>query len=127
MPNVILLVEDDAHSRLAFGNLLRMKGFKVVEARDAKEAVSLLSQWTIDLLITDVYLPDADGFDLVDLMRAKHPKTPLIVMSGYFSQRAGDAILQGMAHFIQKPVDTGELVETVRRLLSASNSSAREP
>jgi DNA-binding NtrC family response regulator len=115
---MILLVEDDVYGRRAFSNLLRINGFEVLEAGDARNALSLLSEWTIDLVITDLSLPDASGFDLIDMMQAKFPKIPLIVISGYLSQTTAEAILDRSAHFIQKPVDTGALIETVQRLLS---------
>jgi DNA-binding NtrC family response regulator len=115
---MILLVEDDVYGRRAFSNLLRINGFEVLEAGDVRNALSLLSEWTIDLVITDLSLPDASGFDLVDMMKAKFPKIPLIVISGYLSQGTAEAILDTTAHFIQKPVDMASLIEMVQRLLS---------
>jgi DNA-binding NtrC family response regulator len=118
---MILLVEDDLYGRRAFSNLLRLNGFQVLEAGDVRNALSLLSEWPIDLVITDLSLPDASGFDLVDMMQAKFPRIPLIVVSGYLSQTTAEAILNTTAHFIQKPVDTAALIETVQRLLSKAD------
>jgi DNA-binding NtrC family response regulator len=123
---VILLVEDDVHARRAFSNLLRRRGFEVLEAGDAKNALSLLSEWMIDLVITDLSLPDASGFDLVDMIHAQFPKTPLIVISGYFSQSTGEVILGGMAEFVQKPIDIEVLVGTMQRMLSTSKARAQQ-
>jgi DNA-binding NtrC family response regulator len=119
---MILLVEDDMHARRGFGTLLRTNGFEVLEAGDARNALSLLSKWTVDLVIADLLLPDTNGFELVDMLHRRYPKTPLIVMSGYFTQNVGTAILAETAHFMQKPVDTVALVGLARRLLSTTNS-----
>jgi DNA-binding NtrC family response regulator len=123
---MILLVEDDMHARRGFGNLLRMNGFEVLEAGDVGSALALLSEWTIDLVIADLLLPDANGFELVDMLHGKYPKTPLIVISGYFSETIGGAILDGTAHFMQKPINPVALIEMVRRLLASSNSSGQQ-
>jgi DNA-binding NtrC family response regulator len=124
---MILLIEDDMHARRGFGNLLRMNGFEVLEAGDVRSALALLSEWTtIDLVIADLLLPDANGFELIDMLHAKYATIPLIVISGYFSETIGGAILDGTAHFMQKPINPVALLETVRRLLSTSNSSGQQ-
>jgi DNA-binding NtrC family response regulator len=115
---MILLIEDDDRTRHAFGGLLRTNGFRVMEATDARDARALMDKWVFKLVISDLFLPDTRGFELVDLIRARYPTTPLIVMSGYLSQPGGEAILGESARFLQKPVATETLIETVQRLLS---------
>jgi DNA-binding NtrC family response regulator len=119
---MILLIEDDIHTRRGYGTVLRVNGFEVLEAGDASQALALLSEWTVDLIIADLLLPDTNGLELVDMLHGKYPKTPLIAISGYFTQSVGTAILAETAKFFQKPIDTGVLIATVRQLLSVSDS-----
>jgi DNA-binding response OmpR family regulator len=123
---MILLVEDEVRARRGYGNLLRMQGFEVREAEDARSALAFLNQETIDLVIADLMLPDTNGFELIDVLHAKYPKTPLIVISGHFSETIGGGVLDGTAHFMQKPINPVALMAMVRRLLSDSNSPGQQ-
>ena len=117
---MILLVEDDAASRYAFARLLRGQGYEVIEAGDGNEAVAFLDGVAIDLVITDMVLPKINGLHLVSLIHARRPGIPIVLMSGYLSERAGKIILDGSADFFQKPVRPSALVRTVQRLLPKS-------
>jgi DNA-binding NtrC family response regulator len=119
---MILLVEDDAASRYAFARLLRGEGYEVIEAGDGNEAVALLDGLPVDLVITDMVLPKINGLHLVSLIHARRPGIPIVLMSGYLSERAGKIILDGSADFFQKPVRPSALVRTVKRLLPKSNA-----
>ena len=117
---MILLVEDDAASRYAFARLLRGQGYEVIEAGDGNEAVAFLDGFAIDLVITDMVLPKINGLHLVSLIQARRPGIPIVLMSGYLSERAGKIILDGSADFFQKPVRPSALVRTVQRVLPKS-------
>jgi CheY-like chemotaxis protein len=118
---MILLVEDDAASRYAFARLLRGQGYEVIEAGDGNEAVALLDGLPVDLVITDMVLPKINGLHLVSLIQARRPGIPIVLMSGYLSERAGKIILEGSG-FFQKPVRPSALVRTVQRLLPKSKA-----
>jgi two-component system response regulator YesN len=91
----------------------------LVEAEDGREALRLVNNWSFELVILDLVLPNLNGLNLVDLIRARWPKMPIIVISGYLSESAGKIILEGCAEFIQKPIQPKILVAAVQRLLSA--------
>lgn len=116
---MILLIEDDFLSRRAFARILQAEGYQVAEAENGIEALEILAKKTFDLVITDLVLPKLHGFDLVHQIRAKWPKMPIIVISGYLSNGAGKIILEGFAEFIQKPINPAALIAAVRRLLPA--------
>jgi DNA-binding NtrC family response regulator len=118
---MILLIEDEAIIRHAFGQILRAEGHEVMEAGDGTEALALLDKWRFELVITDLVLPKPNGFDLASSIRARWPNMPIILISGYISQDAGRILLDGLAHFIQKPVDPTALIATVQRLLPKSS------
>jgi DNA-binding response OmpR family regulator len=113
----ILVVEDEALTRRELAQTLRNEGYEVTEAADGAEAVQLLDKRRFKLIISDFVLPKFHGFDLVRLIHANWPKMPIIVISGYLSEAGGKVILEGLADFMQKPVNTDILVARVRRFL----------
>jgi DNA-binding NtrC family response regulator len=113
---MILLVEDDAPSRRVLGQLLRAEGYKVMDAADGIAAVGLLNNGSFDLVISDLVLPNLHGLKRVNLIRARWPKMPIVLISGYLPEAAGKIILEGLAEFIQKPIKPEILFSTVERL-----------
>ena len=103
--SMILLVEDDAASRYAFARLLRGEGYEVIEAGDGNEAVAFLDGFPVDLVITDMVLPKINGLHLISLIHARRPGIPIVLMSGYLSERAGKIILDGAADFFRSRSD----------------------
>jgi CheY-like chemotaxis protein len=118
---MILLVEDEAITRHAFADALRREGHQVIEAADGIQARSLLDEWHFDLVITDLVMPRLNGFGLVDQIRSKWPHIPILLISAFMSQHAGEIISNGSAKFIQKPIDPPNLIATVQRLLSTTH------
>ena len=114
---MILLVEDEAIPRYAFARILRGEGHEVKEAANGEEALELLGQHQIDLVITDLVMPHLDGFALVSQTHQKWPSIPIIVMSGYAAQYAADALAESLTEFLPKPIDPSILIATVERLL----------
>jgi DNA-binding NtrC family response regulator len=114
---MLLLVEDEVIVRHSFAQLLRTQGHEVMEAANGTEALALLNKWRVELIITDLVVPNLNGLNLISLIRARWPKMPIVLISGYLSQDAGNIILDGLADFLQKPIRPSALVATVRRLL----------
>jgi len=118
----ILLVEDDAPVRAATREILAGSGYTVLEARSGKEAMTLLSQRAggIDLLLTDVIMPEMNGRLVSELARSFRPDLPVLFVSGY----TDDAILrhgildQGVP-FLQKPFTPAQLRQKIREVLTA--------
>src|SRR4051812_46495222 len=83
-PPTVLCVEDDATARVALACLLRSAGFEVWEAASGEEALCLAAAGP-DLVVLDVGLPDADGFELCGSLKAEPATawTPVILVSGY--------------------------------------------
>jgi len=116
---MILLVEDEAITRSAFADALRMEGEEVIQAADGIQALSLLDKSHVDLVITDLVIPKLNGFDLVGRIRSKWTHIPILIISAYISQDA-ERISDGNAEFMYKPIDPPDLIATVRRLLPTS-------
>lgn len=120
----ILLVEDEEAVRLFSARALRNKGYKVIEARNGRSALDILSHTRdpIDLLITDVVMPEMDGPALVEGFRAVRPGLKVIFISGY----AEPALTAGGAdiHFLAKPFGLNQLTAKVKDVLSPGSGAA---
>ena len=117
---MILLVEDEERAREVFARILRKAGYAVIEAGDGLEALSLLERIRCDLVISDILMPNLNGYALVARIRAKWPNLPIILTSGFLSQDAAQR-MSGSVEFIPKPIDREALIATVQRLVPRSS------
>jgi CheY-like chemotaxis protein len=121
----ILLAEDEAGVRHVAVRVLERQGYRVLAAADALGCLALAAgePGRIDLLLTDVVMPDLDGRRLHERLEAVRPGVPVLYMSGY----AGDVVthhgvLEGGGGFIQKPFTPEGLTEAVRRALARAGA-----
>jgi two-component system cell cycle sensor histidine kinase/response regulator CckA len=120
----IMLVEDDDPVRIFGARALRNKGYKVIEATSGEVALALIRDATekIDLLITDVVMPQMDGPGLVREVREIHPELKVIFISGYtedaFRQRLDS---DGGIDFLPKPFSLKQLAAKVRDVIAAGS------
>jgi CheY-like chemotaxis protein len=119
----VLLAEDDPFVRRITRAVLEQAGYTVLEAADGAEALRLWSKDApgIQLLLTDIVMPgNVKGRDLAARLRSTRPQLPILFMSGYSSDLAGQelALLQGQ-NFLQKPFQPAPLLEAVRRSLDS--------
>ena len=116
----ILLAEDDAIVRESLRLLLESNGYTLIEARDGEEALRLFRthQGTIDLLITDLAMPNMNGRELVKRVKSFRPNLPVMYISGKTSSPLmKQVILHEGANFLSKPFSYKKLVQKVQELL----------
>jgi DNA-binding response OmpR family regulator len=117
----ILLVEDDAGLRRVLQIGLTKAGYDVLEARDGREAISLWQARGADLVITDLYMPDKDGLEVIRELRAQSPSTPIIAITD--PRRRGrmdlseSAELLGAVRTLAKPFSLDVMLATVEAAL----------
>jgi CheY-like chemotaxis protein len=122
MPHLVLLVEDHQDTRQMYAEFMSTR-YEVLEAANATEAVKQMSRRRPDVLVTDLSLPDFDGFELVMRMRAQPglAGVPVICLSGYgghaHEARAREV---GCDRLLQKPCLPDTLADVVADVLSAS-------
>ncbi len=125
---VILLVEDEAPVRAFAARALRMRGYEVIEAEDAEQALELLSDETlaVDLFITDVIMPGKDGPTWVREALALRPHARVIFVSGYAEESFAEQ-QAGIANsvFLPKPFSLQELTARVRVQMALTRRPAR--
>ena len=118
----ILIVEDESEVRVLVREVLQERGYRVIEAASPREALHLVSRLTtpVDLLLTDVIMPQMTGRALADLVTADQPALPVLFMSGYADSAVVEhGVLQTGRAYLQKPFTPAQLARVVRRVLDA--------
>jgi two-component system cell cycle sensor histidine kinase/response regulator CckA len=119
--DTILLVEDEEAVRSFAARALRMRGYNVLEASGGEEALEIVKEQagSIDLIITDVVMPNMDGPTMVRNVKILHPDLPVIFMSGYAEEafRKNDQSSEDI-HFLPKPFGLKQLAAKVKEVLS---------
>ena len=116
-PNV-LIVDDDRIILDSLCEFLSQEGFQTTGAGTFKKADSLLQTEKYSLVITDVNLPDGNGFDLLSHIRKNYPQTVVIVITGYGTiESAVKAIKKGAYDYLTKPIIDDELRLAVTRAI----------
>jgi len=116
----VLLTEDEQDVREIAREFLESGGYKVVEAKDASEAVQLARQHSgaIDLLVTDMVMPGITGQELAMQLQRQYPGLCIVYMSGYSEHAATEmASADPTVRFLSKPFSRGALLRTVREIL----------
>jgi len=117
-PPNILVVEDDVVIRCLISDELRARGFKVLEANSADEAITILDKVNVDLLFVDIHLPGLrDGLDVARLVRARGGPTPIILTSGK-TEASAIPDLDELGSFIGKPYLVSKAIDLMARSLN---------
>jgi len=121
MSRRVLFVDDEADLRLTMQSALEIAGYSVEVAANGKEALAIQRARPADVLITDIFMPDADGFEAIDGFRREFPQTRLVIISGGAQFARGDylsaAKLMGVDATLQKPFEIETLLSTLRSLV----------
>ncbi len=115
----ILIVDDEQSMREVLAILLKKEGFEVLTAGSRAEAASALARNAVDMVLTDVRLPDGDGIEILRHVKAAAPETVVIVMTGYGT--AADAVAArklGALAYLFKPFDVDEVRIVIRDALA---------
>ncbi|MFO8082763.1 MAG: response regulator [Desulfobacterales bacterium] len=114
---LILVVDDEEPIRDMVLQCLKQAGFRCISARDGKEALALMEQNPVDVVITDISMPRMDGIELTQNIKGKFD-AEIIVMTGFVKDFSYENVIaQGASDFIQKPVILEELELRLNRLL----------
>ncbi|MGH7566971.1 MAG: response regulator [Gemmatimonadota bacterium] len=125
-PYRVLVVDDDP----AMLDVLRMRlqvwGYEVLLAEDALTGARLAAQEAPDVILTDVWLPDASGVDLLRALTKADPRIPIILISAHGSvDLAVESMKQGAVDYLTKPLDYRRLKELLTTACSRSDTEPR--
>lgn len=125
----ILIVEDDITYGMMLKTWLAKKGFQVTSASSIARAQKQIESGTVDLILSDLRLPDKDGIDLLKWLGERGLQIPLIIMTGYADiQSAVQAMKLGACDYIAKPINPDELLkkmEEARKMRAGHNPSPK--
>ena len=120
---VVLLVEDNAVNRMIGAEMLKSFGIDVIEAEDGLQALSMLEQQRVDLVLMDIQMPVLDGYDATRQARVREaklrlPRVPIVALTANaFDEDAALALAAGMDAHLAKPYSREQLRELVKRWL----------
>ncbi len=112
----VLVVDDDEGDCCLVEDILELDGIEVVKAIGGEDAIRILSTESFPVVVTDLMMPDIDGFGVIDYINKRHKDTVVIVISGHASiENVIKALRQGAYDYIIKPFGTELLRHTVKR------------
>src|SRR5512137_80347 len=115
-PLDVWVVDDDASIRWVLERALRQAGVDTRSYDNADAALAALRQGAPDVLVTDIRMPGRSGLEMLEEIRAKRPRLPVIVMTAHSDLESAVAAYQGGAfEYLPKPFDIDQAVELVRR------------
>ncbi|MBR9845576.1 MAG: sigma-54-dependent Fis family transcriptional regulator [Algicola sp.] len=124
----ILIVDDDVNILELLQRHLQSWNYHVFKAISVKEAVTILRDTKIDLLITDLKMPEIDGFELIKFVSEHYPNLPKLVVTGYPSvQDSLSVIKSGVVDYLTKPFTKDELKAALDKTLTTSEKKAIQP
>ena len=129
-PSSVLIVDDDPALRETLRRMVESVGYDVACVGDAQAAIAAIAAQAPDIIISDIYMPMGDGFELLNWLRNNMVSIPVIAMSGSSSNSLDYDQLSvaehlGAAAVLDKPFRQSKLVETIDRLLAKRSAPPR--
>jgi DNA-binding response OmpR family regulator len=122
-PTKILVIDDEADTRQAIAGALAAQGYEVVEAENGRVGVNAFHIHRPSLVITDILMPEMDGFEVIRELRDREPKVLIIAISHIGALQnmlfLETAKIMGAAAVMAKPITATDLVVAVNALLTA--------
>ncbi len=123
----ILLVEDESSLRESIAEYLQQNGYRVLKANGGPQALSIIGKFEgpVDLMLTDVIMPQMSGRELAQRMAALHPDMKIVFMSGYSDNLlSSQQVLDSKNILLQKPIRLASLGKSLREILERGNTAS---
>ncbi len=119
----ILIIDDDPHFLRILSRILSGEKFQVTATSNPCEALGLLRSGNFNLIICDLRMPDCDGLNLLQGIRSTGNEIPVIILTAYGEAEAYlEAVNAGATEFLNKPINSEELIPVVRKCLRRGNN-----
>ena len=120
----ILIVDDEDIARANMEHVLKKDGYNCKSANNGVEALKILKEDDVDLIISDLKMDQMDGLELLEEVNRSHHDIPMIMVTGFATvDSAVKALKSGAAHYLGKPVNLNELRKTVKEVLDQIRAS----
>ncbi len=114
----ILVVDDEPNAIRVLSALLRAEGYRVLEATDVDSAIGIICEQAVDAIVTDLKMPDKDGFELFNYVSERNPDLPLVFLTAYGNvDSAVNAMRNGAYYYFIKPPDYVKLKQVLARAI----------
>ena len=118
----ILVVDDEENTRIGLSKLLSQEGFEVESAANGNDALDLLSQHKINLVISDINMPDMNGLAFLRELSRKFPSTSVIMITAYGGVESYlEAMNLGAYEYLHKPVRLEELRSVMKKIFNGGS------
>lgn len=115
----ILIIDDERLIRESLFEILRIEGYHVYMASSAEEALELLRDQKVDVILTDLRLPNMSGMEFLEEVKAFSPDTEVILITGYGSiENAVEAMKKGAYHYVTKPINDEEVKSFIGKIIA---------
>lgn len=121
----VLVVDDDPGQRSLLTSFLKGQGFETLAAESGEEALKILENTSVEIMISDVRMPGISGLETLHRIRERSAALPVLLVTAYPDIReAVGAMRDGAVNYLQKPIDLDELLSTVRKATGLEVSAA---
>ncbi len=122
----VLVVDDDPVVGKSFNRVLSGKGYAVITAANAREALAKLETENYDVVFTDIKMPGMSGLDMADRVKQKQPWLPVVIVTGYGSpENEARAEAAGVSGFLRKPLSPEMIEGSAQKAISEKDATAQ--
>ncbi len=112
----ILIVDDEVEFAEAFAERLRLRGFSAYIANSGEQALRIVEEGSINIMVLDLKMPGMDGLEVLRRVKKTHPEVQVIILSGHGSEMDESYVRSiGAFAYLRKPADIGDVLEAVKR------------
>lgn len=116
MTTKVLLVDDEKDFLDVLGERMKIRGMDVSTVASAKDALKITEKQSFDAIVLDLMMPEMDGLELLQTIKAKNPELQVILLTGHGSIEKGvEAMRLGAMDFLEKPADLESLTEKIKK------------
>ncbi len=115
----ILIVDDEEHTRLGYGEVLKLSGYDVDIAEDGKEGLYKAEKTDYDIIVTDLRMPKMGGLEFIEKLRNFNPDVKVVIITAFGSFKTYHKSTQlGVVKYLNKPVRAKDLKEAIEELVN---------
>src|SRR6516164_9349758 len=123
----LLIVEDDSSVRTTMATCLELEGYEVEAVASTREALESLEKQSFPIVISDIYLDERTGIDVLKSARRQNPGCAVILMTGRGSMQTVMAATEGGAfEYLAKPFEMAQMIETIKRAEKLQSASGED-